>query len=111
MIQEIYENLKCPIFVPIEKQIQEMLQYTWAAISVNYVYEYLRQQRPIESISPNDLCRVELRADDVRSAVYSNVQISERLYPSVVEMWFDLDVEEQDRFLTDTFPSTQVYGV
>jgi hypothetical protein len=93
------------------EEIKGLLTITWNAISADYIYDYLRKRRADENISDSDICRVELRADEVRSAVYSHISLFEDSYADVVNAWYDLPIEVQDKILTETFPSTQMYGV
>ena len=111
MYNDLFENLNRYGYGPIDERIKDVLQKTWQTIALNYVCEYLNRRRPYESIGGSDICRVEVRADEVRAAVYANIQLMEREYPDVVSEWFDLDVSKQDMLLKETFPSTEVYGV
>jgi len=111
MFERLYEDV-CKIDVKVtEERIRNLLIQTWNLISVDYIYDYLRKRRPCESISQSDVCRVELRADEVRSAVYSNISILESEFSGVVNAWYDLPIEAQDRYLSEVFPDTQMYGV
>lgn len=111
MFTDVFDKINKYDYNPLDEQIKDVLQKTWQAIAFDYIYATLQDRRPNESIDGGDICRTEVQADEVRSAVYSNIHLMETRYPSVVEAWMDLSVEEQDRLLTEVFPNDRVYGV
>lgn len=111
MLDQVFDKVSRFNYGSMEDGVKEVLWKTWRTIALPYVCEYLQRRRPYESITGNDICKVELRADDVRAAVYANIQLMEKEYPDIVSGWFDLSIEEQDRYLTESFPGCEVYGV
>ena len=111
MLDNIYENLHTFKYDPFEKRMIDLLRQTWKSISEDYIVSYLTKRRCFEVITDRDVCNAELRADDVRSAVYSNIRVMERTNMAAVDEWFDLSIEQQDVLLLKAFPDTQVYGV
>ena len=108
---ELFDKLSRIEYEPIAEQIKHLLEKTWAAIKVDVIVESLERRLPNTTINSSDISHAELTTDEVRSAVYQNVSMWERLHPHVVEAWMDLPVEQQDVLLKSTFPSNQVYGV
>lgn len=98
--------------IPLHTQLIELLQKTWANISVECCTTAIKRKRPNESVSPNDIARVELFADDVRSAVYSNMnRWTGTADQRALDEWFDLQVSVQNALLIEAFPDGRVYGV
>lgn len=111
MFNDLYENLNRYSYGPKQESIIGLLQKTWANISADYITNYLKWRRCYETVSEHDVCSVDLPADEVRSAVYSNIRVMENHCPDLVNEWFDLSIDEQDAFLVKAFPGNQVYGV
>ena len=111
MFGDLYERLNKYSCSPLDEQIKDLLQKTWNLVSVSYITESLERRQPDVVITGSSLCRAEVSADEVRSVVYANVGQMSMTMPAVVESWFDLTVEEQDRYLMEAFPSHLVYGV
>lgn len=110
-MDRLFDSLSRIDYEPMVEQIKHLLEKTWAAIKVDVIVESLERRLPQSTINSSDISHAELTADEVRSAVYQNVSMWERLNPQVVEAWMDLPVEQQDLLLKSTFPSNQVYGV
>lgn len=111
MNNELFENLNRQTYNSLEEDIKEALQMTWSIVSFDYVCDYLKKRKLVENIDGGDICRAEIRADEVRATAYAHIRLVEDRYPQAVDAWFDVTVEEQDKYLTEAFPSTQVYGV
>ena len=94
-----------------ESQLRDLLERTWNLLSEDFCMSVLSGNTNICEVNRNDLARVEVSADDVRSAVFCNMGIWETTMPKLYDLWFDLPVEVQDKLLTETFPSNRVYGV
>lgn len=98
--------------IPLRVQIIELLQKTWANISADYCKDTLKRKRPNESVCSNDIARVELFSDEIRCAVYVDMnRWANTTEQRVLDEWFDLVVEVQNELLIEAFPDGQVYGV
>jgi hypothetical protein len=95
----------------LESQLKDLLERTWNLLSEDFCMSVLSRNSSICEVNRNDLARVEVSADDVRSVVFCNMGIWETTIPQLYEAWFDLPVEKQDKLLIETFPSNRVYGV
>ena len=110
MFNEIFENVnKFNDYGSMRDRIKQMLESTWTVISVDTCVSVLKRMN--ESVNPHDIARVDLHAEEVRSAVYENVCIWEHELADVYEEWESLSVQEQDKFLMEVFPNGKVYGV
>jgi len=107
----LFDSLSRLEYEPMEEQIKHLLEKTWASIKVDVIVESLGRRLPKATINASDVSHAELTADEVRSSVYQNIQMWDRLHPEVVDEWLDLPVEKQDQLLKEVFPSNQVYGV
>jgi len=108
----IYDRLSYIQTSPLQEQFVTLLQKTWRDISVDYCHGILKRKRPNESISPNDVVRVELLPDEVRCAAYSHMnKWNGTTEQYVLDEWFDLPIEAQNILLIEAFPDGEVYGV
>lgn len=110
MIPEIFEKIDNLQSNNLHSCLVGLLEKTWNSISIEYCTEYLKER--IECINSNDLVRVELSADEVRSAVYENIlrwKNTENEY--VMKEWMELTLQQQNDLLIETFPANEVYGV
>ena len=106
----LYDKMLNLDIAPIKEQIADLLQRTWAKISIDYCRSIL--ERKYEQVNESDIARVELSPDEVRCAVYSNINRWDRTsYQHVLDEWLDLTIDEQNSLLIEAFPGDKVYGV
>ncbi len=108
---QLFESIRLVELASTDVQLVEMLQEVWRDISADYCRSILSNRLCTENISLNDIARVEITADEVRSAVYCQVLQEREFKPQLLESWFDLSISKQDRLLKEAFPSDRVYGV
>lgn len=110
MFGDMFEKV-CGVGISVEEDMISLLQRTWNMISTDYCTSILQRRKPNESINLDDISRIELRADEVRSAVYSNIMVWENIKSDLLNIWLDLTIGEQNELLTKAFVDGQVYGV
>lgn len=96
---------------PIKEQFLGLLQKTWTNISIDYCRSILEGRQPDE-VNESDIARIEVAPDDVRCAVYSNMnRWSGTSYQYVLDEWFELTLDEQNDLLIEAFPGNRIYSV
>ena len=112
MLGELYDKLSRVNLNPMREQLLELLHHTWAGISVDVCEAHALCHRPLERINRDDLARVELTSDDVRSAAFCNIGMwAGTRMQSTLDEWFELSLDEQNMLLIEAFPDGKVYGV
>lgn len=112
MFGDLYDRLNKIKLTPLTEQLIELLQCTWASIAIDECISIASHRRPTEQISRDDLARIELTSDDVRSSVFCNVcRWQGTNKQKLLDEWFDLSLNEQNALLIEAFPDGQVYGV
>jgi hypothetical protein len=109
MFDSLYENVNKIRQLPVEQQITELLEHTWKTIATAVISEKAANLYP-GMCSLNDIARTELTADEVRSAVFENINIFEHTHSHAVDMWRDLTISEMDEYLTTVFPD-KIYTI
>ncbi len=108
---ELYDKLVQAVPAPcLDESLVDLLQRTWNTVSISHCASLLENR--CSDFCPSDLVRLELKADDVRSAVYSNMMIwrGTRFEPMLNE-WMSMALDKQNELLIEAFPSNRMYGV
>ena len=112
MFGRLYDRLNKVDFRPPNERMVELLQHTWADIKLDEVMNIAARVRPTERVNRNDLEKIEVTTDDVRSSVFCNMcNWSGTKYQCLLDEWFDLSLDEQNALLIEAFPDGRVYGV
>lgn len=112
MFGELYERLNRLDWRPPNEKMIELLHSTWADIKLDEVMKLASQRRPTERVNRNNLNRIEVTPDDVRSAVFCNIcRWSGTDKQARLDEWFDMSLDEQNALLIKAFPDGRVYGV
>ena len=112
MFGNLYERLNKVDWRPPDERMVELLHDTWADIKIDEVMKLASRMRPTERINRNDLQRIEVTPDDVRSAVFCNMcSWAGTKNQGLLNEWFDLSLDEQNALLIKAFPDGRVYGV
>jgi hypothetical protein len=112
MYEELFNRMRKVKLTPRRDQLVELLQETWADISIDECASIAISRRPTESISKDDLARVELTPDDVRSGVFCNIlKWKGTANAKLLTEWLAMPLDEQNQLLIEAFPDGRVYGV
>lgn len=111
LFDSIFDNVKSVQPGQLHGQLVRLLERTWLKIAQTFCLNALNQRMPECTISNHDIARLEIDADDVRCAVYSQMVIWEHVESVLLDEWFELTFELQDKLLQEAFPSNKVYGV
>ena len=112
MFDEIYDKLAAVSYGHVGDSLIDLLEQTWSQISRDVCFNHLKTKIPLHEIRERDLVHVELRADEARSAVYSNMFMWKNTSQEwLLNEWLEMNLEEQNVLLTEAFPANRVYGV